>query len=296
MRHWRLVALLLLVGLAVMLIHRTTNRQRVSAFGGNIYCTKGYNLVRHNLRTGEKNTVLKLREQKASQIIVRSNYAISFDGRTMAYVESRSSRDESFSNHSGVIVVDLQSGRVLYRQKMSALDIPDVVLALSRNGQRLAIKYENRQPTSSLLDVVNVRTGKRIISHWPAYGLLSWHPNGRWLAYQDKWARPVSLDVDSQQVKRYKGQGRPQWSGDGKFLVVGNSNVMSLKSSASRPLRLPARAIVIGWSPDSRGLLYETPSEISGDPIYVYSLDTARSVRLPFEASGVVSEPTLWCR
>lgn len=299
MQRWRIIALLVCLGLVAMLSYGRVNRARVSALGGSIYCTECDYLVSYNLRTGEKRTVLKLREQDGAQVIVRSNYSVSCNERRIAYVESCCPRHGSSLTSYDVIVLDLRSHRTLFRQSSGRTDLSKARLSLSQNGQYLAIVHEGSVPAASLLDVVSIRSRKFCVEGKQAYGLLinspSWDPSGHYVAYQDPWRRPVLLDISSQQTRILPGQGEPLWSPDGKLLVVGNSYVITLKTRTKKPLRLPDRAIVIGWCPDSRGLLYEVPSEFTGYPLYVYWLDTTRSLRLPLQASAIVSEPTVWC-
>lgn len=291
----RTILVFLIIGIAMVFIYGETKKSALlNSLSGSLYLAEGDYLVRHNLSTGEKMTLLSLYDKRGARSIIRSNYSISQNGCRIAYIESAKQPNHSLAGDTEVVVYDQCAKHVIYKHRHGVTGTPYISLSISPSGRYISTVTLYPEAQSCVLSIIDTKTGLDVTKKDAGFGIPSWHPNSMLLAYEDQWARPLVLNVISHESTRIQGHGRPLWSPDGERLVVGESIILINGNKLTKNILLPQEARVVAWSPDSRHLLYEMPSEVSGYPLYVYTISSKESYRIPFRSSQLEKEPTFW--
>jgi Tol biopolymer transport system component len=127
----------------------------------------------------------------------------------------------------------------------------------------------------------------------------SWAPDSKRLVFLDDQGKPFIVDLATKKSHKLADVHgvRPFWSPDGKTILIiagTRSYLYNLKSHTVAFHSWPKGYYLIGWSPDSRGLLYTKETLTSTYPLYVYDITTGMSQRLPGNDSGAANLRTIW--
>ena len=269
-----------------------------SQFSGRLYFSENHNLVELNLKHDTKKNVLNLHSNKRGINLDRAHYDVSSDSRYIAYVETlytRSTKTGKLSPSRHLIVLDLYRRKITFKQILR-----DPILfpvSFSPDSKMLAIVHNasNKQGTPTL-EVVRLSDGKTILSSIPAYNnSVAWSPIGSHIGITDVWARPVIIRLSDKKREILLGHGSPRWSPNGKYIAV-DEKLWLVQKKRMINLKLPDRAIVIGWSPDSRFLMYTQEDDAKHYPLYAYNIDTQTILKMMSDNGGSDTNPTIWRR
>jgi Tol biopolymer transport system component len=244
-----------------------------------------------DLQSGTRNVVLRLRESAHGLTTDRTHYDISRDNRYVAYLETVHTHSKpSAAWH--LIVVDIPRGKTVFKQSTGGPVLFPV--SFSPDGTMLAVICgEVGTPT---LRVVRLSDGRAVLSSIPAYNnSVSWSPDGSQAGVTDVWVRPVLIRLADKKRDVLPGRGSPRWSPNGKFISV-DSMLWLVRERRMVKLKLPEHAIVTGWTPDSKALLYTQEDALKRYPLYVYDIGSNKVSKVMADQGGSDTYPTVWRR
>ena len=249
---------------------------------GRLYFPEGDNLVSLDLKNGKKQTVLRSRRLEHALVTQRTHYDVSRDNRYIAYVETTYGRDidDTRPQLQTLVVLDRRRHTTALREVIA--DYVVFPVALSPDGKMVAIICESDSKDRPVtLRVLRVADGKQILSSIPAYNnSATWSPDGSRVGISDLWSRPVIIRLSDRKKEVLPSSGIPMWSPDGKFIAIDETHMWLTAQRKMVSLKLPKDAILTGWTPDSKSLLYTYEDMLKRYPLCTYDINSGQTSKV----------------
>lgn len=201
-------------------------------------------------------------------------------------------RPTSFSLHivranpDGSVKTDLSQGNVVEAEP-----------ALSPDGKKIAFTAVNADRSGADICTMNVDgTGRTQITHSPTKMMAmspAWSPDGRKLLYcarstedQKPWeASPHVMDADGKNDKSIGRGTFPVWMRDNKIACTQQEGetgeaVYILNADGKSMKKLFSNALIGGWSPDGKRLLYTVGSNVNLAHVFVANADGTQPLQV----------------
>jgi Tol biopolymer transport system component len=214
-------------------------------------------------------------------------------GHIIAYIESE-------TNHGIVaktlICMELKTKKVVYRRKLPY----NVVLpvAISPNNRLIALIFnstDTKRPIRPILQIIRIADNKVIFSTKDtAIALPSWAEDSNKIAYQRSDGACMILNLRHKLQIKLPHSGKPIWSPNKNWIILDASYIYDINNKTTINLNLPEKAIVLGWSPDSKALLFTKEEFPMRYPLYAYIIKSSSYRRLGLEGSALIEYPVLW--
>jgi Tol biopolymer transport system component len=275
------VAALALLLIVFAVIH--SNRPR---FTGRLYYCKGVVVVERNLKTGREKAVLSLSEQSNKYSIDRKCYDISRDNRYIAFIEHRKEMPlgDLKIGKNYLVVGDIDKRKIVFMQPVKGFIQHHV--SFSPDGKMIALISDINSgimsPTVNLnymLIIIRLKDGKTIMSVPADAGFAAWSPDGSKIAYPNRWGHVVIMNLADKKQDVLPIIGIPKWSPDGRYIVAVH-NLWDVQIGDYTTLDIQEDARVLGWSADSKSLLFTYENLIMEFPICVYQLSTGKTSKI----------------